>query len=197
MNLEKTKNSIPENVFKGVSKVPIWAWMIILGITSAFASFYQANLVVNSYVSVYNIFSTKTFLAVMLVLVAVIHPFLIRLFTRLDYSVASRMYFRRTIYVPDYNLRRLPIPYNDFLRTILFVYSIVNALRSVLNIAMIACPYAVYLFKIPEFIIKLLMFVFALFMLKPFVSEWQYKNVYFSIGLPTVILLILSLWVGV
>ncbi len=197
MNSEKVKKSIPIKVFEGISKVPIWAWMIILGITSAFSTFYQVGLVVNTYVNIYEIIPAKAFFPMMLIGVAVIYPFLIRLFTRIDYAIASRIYFRKTTYVPDYNLRRLPIPYNDFVRVVLFVYSVVCIVNGLLSIAKLAFPYAIYIIKLPEFLIKLLMFVFGMFMLKGFVASWQYKDVFFSLGLPTAILLAISIWAGV
>lgn len=196
MNLEKTKKSVPMKMFEGITKVPIWAWMIILGLTSAFSSVYQVTLVVNSYVTIYELISTKTFFAILLVAVAVVYPFLIRLFTRLDYSVASRIFFRRTHYVPDYNLRKLPIPYNDFLRVILFIYSVVNIVKGCLGIVVIGYPFMIYLVKLPEFLVKFSMFVLGMFMLKPFVQAWQYKNVFFSVGLPTAFLLLLSIIVS-
>lgn len=197
MNIEKTKKSIPIKMFEGISKVPIWVWMIVLGVSSAFSSLYQINLVVNSYVSIYELVSTKVFFVIMLIAVGVIFPFLIRLLTRVDYSMGSRIYFRKTVYVPDYNLRRLPIPYNDFVRVILFIYTIVNIVRGCLGIAIIAFPFTIYLMKIPEILVKLALFVLGMFMLKPFVSPWQYKNVFFSLGLPTAILLAISVVVGI
>lgn len=159
MNAEKTKKSTLMKMFEGISKVPIWAWMIILSITSAFSSIFQTSLVVNSYESIYQVLSSKTLFVIVLVSVAVVFPLLIRLFARLDYSISSRIYFRRTINVPDYNLRKLPIPYNDFLRVVLFVYSISNIVKGCLSVCIIAYPFMIYLLKIPEFIVKIGMFI--------------------------------------
>lgn len=197
MNLEKTKKPIPQKIFEGISKVPIWAWMIILGLTSAFSSVYQTTLVVNSYVSIYELIPTKTFFAIMLVIVAVVFPFLIRLFARIDYAIASRLYFRRTHFVPDYNLRKLPVPYNDFLRVALFLYAVINLVKGCLGIVVLAFPFTIYIMRLPEFLVQIATFVFGVFMLKPFAQAWQYKNFFFSLGLPTALLLALSVLVGV
>ncbi len=188
---------IGNSFVKGVLKVPIWAWMVILGALSIFGNYYRAISVSNLSIATMEMLSLSidytVYFVVVLVFSAFVYPVVVRLLSRLDYAVASRIYFRMTNYVPDYNLRRLSVPYNDFLKIVLFCYCIIEVFKGVFSMIALGMPYAIHLLSLPYNIIKIGCYVLGAFMIKPFIEDWQMKRTFLALGIPSAILLCFGL----
>lgn len=179
-----------------LKKVPIWAWMLILALSSVLGMYVRAGSVIQSTLAnlTYSLNYT-TFFIVTLILAVLIEPFLVRLFARIDYAIASRIYFRSMSFVPDYNLRRLPIRYEDFLVVVSFIYTLINLVSGVFGFLSAGLPYASYLLSLPVNLFKIACYVWAGFMLKPSVEDWQLKSTVLALGIPSTIILCLNLGV--
>lgn len=176
-----------------IKRIPIWAWMLILGIVSIASNYYNAQMASNSAMSELTIYISPMVLFILVLgSSAVISPFVIRLFARIIYSVASRIYFKSTNYIPDYNLRKLPIEYNDFLVTFLFVYCISDLFVGLFGIIALFVPYASYILSIPASLFRIAGYVLGTFILKPLVADWQWKRTFSSLGLVVAVMLCLS-----
>ncbi len=185
MNLE-AKTKFSNSVTKLVTAVPIWGWTIILMLTSAVANVFTAELVLNSlsYIMTINV---GTFI-LMLFVYGILAGGVARLFIRLVYSVANRLYFRFTHYVPDYNLRRLPINYNVYLGVTMAFFSAANLLIAVVNALIYAVPTAYYAWSFLYKLIHLAALCLIWLTLQGFVDDWQMKRTYLALGIPTIIL---------
>ena len=196
MNSEKKVSQKSGLLLNKLKKVPIWAWMVILTISCAFGLYYRASVVVEGMVASMSLgIQTSVFFVITLIVAALAEPFVIRLFARVDYSIASRIYFRSTSYVPDFNLRKLPVKYEDFLIVVLFVYSLINIVTGIFGLLSMAFPYASYLLSIPANLFKIGCFVWSAFIMKPSVADWKMKNAFIALGLPSTIFLCFSLGV--
>lgn len=190
-------SKIGNSFVKSILRVPIWAWMLVLGGVSVFGNYYAALSVANTSLATMEILSLQLdptiYFVVILIVSALIYPVVVRLLARLDYAIASRIYFRSTNYVPDYNLRRLPIPYNEFLKIVLFCYAIVEVFKGIFSMIALGMPYATHILSLPYNLIKIGGYVLGAFMIKPFIDDWQLKRAFLALAIPSAIFLCLGL----
>lgn len=185
MNLD-AKTGFSSKVTKLVTRVPIWGWTIILMLASAVANVFTAQTVLNTMAYLMPI-NAGTFI-LMIAIYGILCGIVIRLFARLIYAVGTRLYFRLTGYVPDYNLRRLPISYNVYLGVVMAFLSVASLLIGVINALIYALPIAYYAWSFLRKIILLVALCFIWLTLQGFVDDWQMKRVYLALGIPTGIL---------
>ncbi len=196
MNHEQSNKKSRGLIIDKIKRIPLWAWMLILGIVSIASNYYNAQMVSNSAMAEMPIsISPIVFFIIVLGLSAVVRPFVLRLVARIIYAVASRIYFRSTNYIPDYNLRKLPIEYNDFLVTFLCIYCISDLFVGLFGVIALFVPYASYILSIPASLFRIAGYVFGAFILKPLVADWQCKRTFTSLGLISAIMLCLSVGV--
>lgn len=196
MSLEKTISQNSATLVGKLKKVPIWAWMLILALSSVLAMYVRAGSVIQSTLSNLSFsLNYTTFFVVTLVLAVLVEPFVIRLVARIDYAIATRIYFRSMSFVPDYNLRRLPVKYEDFLVVALFIYTLINLVSGIFGFLSAGLPYASYLLSLPVNLFKIACYVWGAFMLKPSIEDWQMKSAVIALGIPSTILLCLNLGV--
>lgn len=196
MNHEGLDKKSSGLILDKIRRVPVWTWMLILGVVSIASNYYNAQMVSNSAMSVMPMsISPIVFFVLVLGLSAVVRPFVLRIAARLIYTAASRIYFRSTGYIPDYNLRKLPIEYNDFLITFLFIYCISDLFVGVFGIIALFVPYAAYILSIPASLFRIAGYVFGAFILRPMVADWQCKRTFTALGLISAIMLCLSVGV--
>lgn len=122
-------------------KIPMWALTLLLMVVSACSMVFACVVYAGAYIDMVIEVSTG-WLVALVILDGVIYGFLVRLLARVIYAVADRVFFRAMHNVPDYNLRRLPLPYNDYLRCVLAALIVSKAVAAVLQIAYFAAPYA-------------------------------------------------------
>lgn len=185
MNLE-AKTKFSNSVTKVVTAVPIWGWTIILMLTCAVANVFTAETVLNSLSYIITI-NAGTFVLILFVY-GILAGLVSRLFIRLVYSVGNRLYFRFTHYVPDYNLRRLPINYNVYLGITMAFFSAANLLVGAVNALIYAVPTAYYAWSFVYKLIHLTALCLIWVTLQGFVDDWQMKRTYLALGIPTGIL---------
>lgn len=196
MNHEQSDKKSRGLIIDKIKRVPLWAWMLILGIVSIASNYYNAQMVSNSAMAELSIYISPMILFILVLgLSAVVRPFVLRLVARIIYAVASRIYFRSTNYIPDYNLRKLPIEYNDFLVTFLFIYCISDLFVGLFGVIALFVPYASFILSIPASLFRIAGYVLGAFILKPLVADWQCKRTFTSLGLICAIMLCLSVGV--
>jgi|GEM_PF-3630382 len=183
-------------ILKKISKsIPLWGWTLILVVTGAFRSLFVAEMTFNGYGNLFSA-SIGSFV-LLLALLGVAYAFLTRIGVRIIYSVGARLYFRNTAYVPDYNLRRLPLSYGDFCALGLMLSCVYNLFSVAFNLLTYAVPTAYYLWLFLGNLIRICIFVMGWFVIRADVSDWQVKRLFISLGIPTLFVLILCVLGGV
>ena len=174
---------------------PVWLWTLLAMITGVGRNLFIAEMTFNSVGAMFaaNVGS----FVVMLVLIGVAYGVIARIVIRVIYSFSSRIYFRHTSFVPDYNLRRLPMSYNEFCAVCLLFTTIFHLIALVLNVLIYVVPTAYYL--IIFFINVALIGVFAAvwFVIRPQVEDWQVKRIFFALSAPSMVVLVLCVLGGV
>lgn len=194
MDLE-AKTKFSNSVTKLVTAVPIWGWTIILMLTCAMANVFTAEMVLNtlSYIVPVNV---GTFV-LMLFIYGILCGLVVRLFIRIIYAIGSRLYFRFTNYVPDYNLRRLPVNYNVYLGVAMAFLSVANLLVGFVNALLYVSPSAYYLWTFIIKLVRLLAISLIWLTLQGLVDDWQMKRTYLALGIPTGLLFAFMMFGGV
>jgi len=179
-------------LIKTLRKIPTWALTLILGALCCCSMYYSVDImsatVIGQYVAV-----TKAVLAILLIVTGFLRAFIDRLFARLVYVLGNRIFFARTRGIPDYNLRRLPFTYPDFLRWVMLWLIIYEAIHAVLVILMYAAPYALNLLSWMGVIFHLVCLGLCYFCIdRNHVPAWQSGRCFVSLGIPAGILFVLG-----
>ena len=178
-------------MIRTLRKIPTWALTLILGAVCCCSMYYSVDLlssVVGQYLAI-----TKAVLAIVLIVVGILRALFIRLFARLVYVVANRIFFATTKGIPDYNLRRLPFAYPDFLRWALLWTIVFEALHAVLVVLMYAAPYAVLLLTWAASILQLVCWGLCFWCLnRNHVPAWQTGRTFVALAIPAGILFVLA-----
>ena len=174
-------------------KIPLWAYMVVLVAVSCCAMIYSVSVVASMALSQFVVL-TKAVMIVAIVFGGILRAFLARIAVRIVFNLGNSLFFRTTRTVPDYNLRRLPMPYNDFLRfglAAMILSSLWSVLMMVLNFA---TPYLSYLWNWLEKLGTLAcLLVCYLLMDRTFVPAWQSGRCFVALAIPTGVLFVL--WV--
>ena len=173
----------------------MWGWMIIACLTGSCRNLFIAEMTFNS---LGNVFSANvTAFVVMLLLMGVAYGLLARVAARIIYSFGSRIYFRNTAFVPDYNLRRLPLGYNEFCAIFMFITSVYNLLAFVLNLLIYVAPTAYYLWVFISNLCLIASFVAGWFVVRGAAEDWQVKKMFLSLAAPASLIMIVCVLGGV
>lgn len=173
---------------KVLDKMPIWALTIILMVVGALASVFTGS-VYTDLMMAYGLTSAITpILAI--VIIGAAYGGIMRLVLRIVYGVGDRIFFGTMRAVPDYNLRRLPVPYNSFVRVSLVWLIVAKCFDAILSgLLMYVVPVAYYVLHFASSFITLAC-IFAAYMTmdKHYVPTWQSGKCFLSLAIPAVIL---------
>lgn len=177
---------------KALQKLPIWAYTIILMVATALASVYT-GYVYAGVLEAYGLASSAGPI-LYIAIIGVVGGAIMRLLARVVYSVGDRIFFYTMRAVPDYNLRRLPIAYNDYVRTILFWLIIAKLADALLvGLLMFVLPVAYYLWHFLSALVLLVCIFAAYFTMdRTHVPTWQSGKCFLSLAIPTVVLYVLA-----
>lgn len=173
-----------------IKKIPIWALTLIVAVLGGVSSVFSMQMYA-AYFQALGLTSVSTLIAV--VVAGVMYAFFLRLFGRIVYGIGDRVFFRTMSSVPDYNLRRLPIPYNDYLRWVLFFASIAMVVTCLFSgLLVYVFPMGVYLWRF----ISRLAFVACMglayrCMDKYNVPAWQSGRCFLCLAIPAAVLFVL------
>ena len=169
---------------KVIAKVPIWAYTLILMAVCAIASLFTSMATSDLLVS-YGV-SSKAATILYVILVGAAYGGIARLLMRIVYSVGDRIFFRLTSAVPDYNFRRLPIKYNDFVSTVLFWLIIAKLIEALFNTLLTyVFPVGYYLWQFVSALSTLACIIAAYFMMdRAYVPTWQSGKCFLALAIP-------------
>ncbi|MBQ7652843.1 MAG: hypothetical protein IJS93_00520 [Clostridia bacterium] len=195
MNVTDYKVKYSEFVRKIARALPLWAWMIIAIVTGSCRNLFIAEMTFNS---LGNLFAANiASFVVMLILMGVAYGLLARVAARIVYSFGSRIYFKNTAFVPDYNLRRLPMGYNEFCAVFMFLTSVYNVFAVAFNLLMYVAPTAYYLWVFLSNLFLIASFVAGWFVIRGAAEDWQVKRLFIALGIPASLIMIICVLGGV
>jgi hypothetical protein len=127
----------------------------------------------------------------------VISGAILRLVVRIVYGIGDRVFFRIMRSAPDYNLRRLPISYNAYLRYVMLGLVVAKLFAAIFcSLLTFVYPVAYYLWVFLSDFCTLACLVVTYVMLdKHYVPDWQSKQCFVSLAMPTLILFVLDVLV--
>ena len=125
----------------------------------------------------------------------VIAAFFDRLLLRVLYSTANRVYFRLMRGVPDYNLRRLPVGYNDYLRWGLVWLCVSRFVGTILlTLCQYLLPTVTYIWSFVDSLVYVACLVMAYLCINRFhVPQWQQGKCFIAFAAPVTVLVLLRL----
>ena len=172
---------------KGIlAKIPVWAYTIVLIVLGAVSNIFTMQSA-SSYFASFGY--GQGILVVAIIFAGIMYGFFMRLLARLVYGLGDRLFFRTMSFVPDYNLRRVPIPYNDFIRTTMFwlcVASLVGALFN--SLFTYVFPLGVYLWRWLSRLAIVACLAIAYFQMdKAHVPAWQSGKCFLCLMVPTAV----------
>lgn len=177
---------------KVLAKIPIGVFTAVLMAVSALASVYTGSSSAAVLVS-YGL-SPVAATVIYVLLIGVAYGFIARLLIRVVYAIGDRIFFRMMHAVPDYNLRRLPVAYNDFVRFAAF-WLIVAKLFEALFVCLLnyLVPVGFYLWEFCASLTTFACLVAAyLTMDHSFVPPWQSGKCFVALAIPTIVLFAIS-----
>ena len=177
---------------KVIAKVPIWAYTLILMAVCAVASLFSSMATAELLVS-YG-FSSTAATVLYVVLIGAAYGGIARLLMRIVYSIGDRLFFRFTRAVPDYNFRRLPVKYNEFVRTVLFWLIIAKLIEALFNTLLTyVYPVGYYLWQFISALVTLACLIAAYFMMdRAYVPTWQSGKCFLALAIPVGIIYAVS-----
>ena len=176
-----------------LQKLPVWAYTLVLMAACCLSALFTANLY-RGLLAAYGLTNAGSVVLYVL-LMGVISGGIMRLLVRVVYSVGDRIFFGLTRSVPDYNLRRLPVAYNNFVKIALF-WLIVAELAEALfmSLLMYVYPVGYYLWRFLSSVVLLVCIGAAYFTInKAYVPTWQSGKCFIGLAIPTVVLFALSM----
>ena len=175
-------------------KIPIWALTLALVVLGGISSIFTMQTYVPYFNSLWDVSSNTTATVVLAVVFAgVMTAFFLRLFARLVYGVGDRLFFRAMRAVPDYNLRRLPIAYNTYVRWVLWWLCIALALACLFGgLLMYVFPMGAYMWGFLSRLAMIGCLGAAYYCMdKNNVPAWQSGKCFLCLAIPAAVLFIL------
>ena len=162
--------------------------MAVSAVAALFSSMTSSDLLVS-----YG-FSSTLSVVIYVVLIGAAYGGIARLLLRVVYSIGDRVFFRMTRALPDYNLRRLPVSYNDFVRTVLFWLILAKLIEALFNTLLTyVFPVGYYIWQFISSLATLACMVAAYFMMdRAYVPAWQSGKCFLALAIPVGIIYVVS-----
>lgn len=174
-------------------KIPVWALTLALMVLGSVCSIFSIQTYVPYFNSVLSMAGNATATVVLAVVFSgIMTAFFLRLFTRLVYGVGDRLFFRANSAVPDYNLRRLPIPYNTYVRWVLWWLCIALACGAFFGgLMMYVFPMGIYLWTFMSRLSMVVCLGMAYYCMdKHNVPAWQSGKCFLCLAIPAAVLFV-------
>lgn len=174
-----------------LKKIPHWVYMVVLCVLSMGSAVFSGELMANTSFVPNQLIITIGIVAFS----GVIAAFFDRLLLRVLYSTANRVYFHLMRGVPDYNLRRLPVGYNDYLRWGLVWLCVSRFVGTVLlTLCQYLLPTATYIWSFVDSLVYVACLVMAYLCINRFhVPQWQQGKCFIAFAAPVTVLVLLRL----